>query len=553
MTASPWQLARVSPDGTHHCVDECPLYEKRFFACCLFMRQGWRRCMTGMPPIILMPVEIALIRMFLLTLLAFMKIWRRCKPKKVVFISRRMEPRLMIRVMCGAEISKADSPLFSPIADIFIFSPDGQALYMDGFLYAGDFRERRAVVRLRDGLCTHIGEDGAYTHSMRYYDLDVYHKGFARARDERGWTHIDGDGMPLYDRRFAMAEPFYNGRALAETADGEIVTIDSCGRNIDTVLNSPRIKGGAAGASYDWFRELSADMVGYWKTYALVAAVKLSAAEKFPVPDGKVGAVLGLPDNNARVLLNALSELGVVRLHDNVWRLTEKGKFLHATHPFSLVSAALTWATFAEVGADCWLRALYGKANEDIFSNFAADVDKNAAMHKMLTTYARHDYALLSDMLPLDGIRRLIDAGGGNGTVASMIVNTHKEVNVIVLDRPEVLSFFASDTGADSRITRHSGDIFLPWNIKGDAVLLARVLHDWNDARAAIILRNARGALHAGGRLFVVESLKQNTTADGLCSLNILAVSGGRERMLEEYRCMMANNGFRYLASTRIA
>ena len=111
----------------------------------------------------------------------------------------------------------------------------------------------------------------------------------------------------------------------------------------------------------------------------------------------------------------------------------------------------------------------------------------------------------------------------GNGTVASMIVNTHKEVNVIVLDRPEVLSFFASDTGADSRITRHSGDIFLPWNIKGDAVLLARVLHDWNDARAAIILRNARGALHAGGRLFVVESLKQNTTADGLCSLNILA------------------------------
>ena len=70
----------------------------------------------------------------------------------------------MIRVMCGAEISKADSPLFSPIGYFHIF-PDGQALYMDGFLYAGDFRERRAVVRLRDGLCTHIGEDGAYTHS----------------------------------------------------------------------------------------------------------------------------------------------------------------------------------------------------------------------------------------------------------------------------------------------------------------------------------------------------------------------------------------------------
>ena len=90
----------------------------------------------------------------------------------------------------------------------------GKRYIMDRFFVCGDFRERRAVVRLRDGLCTHIGEDGAYTHSMLYYDLDVYHKGFARARDERGWTHIDGDGMPLYDRRFAMAEPFYNGRAL---------------------------------------------------------------------------------------------------------------------------------------------------------------------------------------------------------------------------------------------------------------------------------------------------------------------------------------------------
>ena len=40
MTASPWQLARVSPDGTHHCVDECPLYEKRFFRVLSFHAPG---------------------------------------------------------------------------------------------------------------------------------------------------------------------------------------------------------------------------------------------------------------------------------------------------------------------------------------------------------------------------------------------------------------------------------------------------------------------------------------------------------------------------------
>lgn len=66
-------------------------------------------------------------------------------------------------------------------------------------------------------------------HPSRYIDLDVFHKGYARARDERGWFHVRRDGVPAYDRRMAAIEPFYNGQSLCETLQGSRVILSSRG------------------------------------------------------------------------------------------------------------------------------------------------------------------------------------------------------------------------------------------------------------------------------------------------------------------------------------
>ena len=50
-----------------------------------------------------------------------------------------------------------------------------------------------------------------------------------RARDARGWTHVDRDGRPAYTARFAMVEPFYNGQARVERHDGALEVIDERG------------------------------------------------------------------------------------------------------------------------------------------------------------------------------------------------------------------------------------------------------------------------------------------------------------------------------------
>jgi hypothetical protein len=107
---------------------------------------------------------------------------------------------------------------------------EGSPIGAERHLYAGDFRDGLAVVRGRsDGLCTHVDRSGQETHRIRFLDLDVFHKGFARARDAAGWFHIGLDGRAAYDLRFENVEPFYNGLALVWTWAGERLLVDRSG------------------------------------------------------------------------------------------------------------------------------------------------------------------------------------------------------------------------------------------------------------------------------------------------------------------------------------
>ncbi len=102
----------------------------------------------------------------------------------------------------------------------------GRPPYSERWRYAGDFRDGIAVVQGEDGRSTHIDASGRLLHGRWFLDLDVFHKGFARARDEGGWTHVTRTGAPAYARRFAAVEPFYNGQARVERTDGGLEIID---------------------------------------------------------------------------------------------------------------------------------------------------------------------------------------------------------------------------------------------------------------------------------------------------------------------------------------
>jgi hypothetical protein len=114
----------------------------------------------------------------------------------------------------------------------------GRPVYGLMYRYAGDYRDGVAVVQRDDGLSTHVDAAGGEVHGRWFEDLDVFHKGFARARDRAGWMHVDRLGRPAYPGRFAAVEPFYNGQARVERFDGAFEVIDEGGGTL-LVLRSP--------------------------------------------------------------------------------------------------------------------------------------------------------------------------------------------------------------------------------------------------------------------------------------------------------------------------
>ena len=84
--------------------------------------------------------------------------------------------------------------------------------------------------------------------------------------------HIDVLGHPLYRKRFAAVEPFYNGQARVERFDGGLEVIDETGATV--VELRPALKSE--------FAALSDDLTGFWRTQAICTAVELGVFEALP-------------------------------------------------------------------------------------------------------------------------------------------------------------------------------------------------------------------------------------------------------------------------------
>jgi hypothetical protein len=91
------------------------------------------------------------------------------------------------------------------------------------------------------------------------------------------------------------------------------------------------------------------------------------------------------------------------------------------------------------------------------------------------------------------------------------------------------------------------GDFFQGVPDGADAYILANVLHDWDDADSVRILGACRRAMAEDGRVLIVERLIPDDPADAvpvlLSDLNMLVITGGRERTNAEYGRLLAEAG----------
>ena len=154
------------------------------------------------------------------------------------------------------------------------------------------------------------------------------------------------------------------------------------------------------------------------------------------------------------------------------------------------------------------------------------------------------------------GIGVLADVGGGHGQLLATILAAHPGMRGILFDQPQVASGarpLLERAGVADRCEVVGGSFFEAVPGGADAYLLKSIVHDWDDAEAAAILRACRAATGEAGRLLVIERVvgpPNEPDAAKFSDLNMLVELGGRERTAEEYRDLLARAGFRMAGIT---
>jgi hypothetical protein len=146
----------------------------------------------------------------------------------------------------------------------------------------------------------------------------------------------------------------------------------------------------------------------------------------------------------------------------------------------------------------------------------------------------------------------VMDVGGGNGILLSKILCAHPGLRGVLADQEHVLGrarergYLGGDL--EGRATMEACNFFESVPRGCRAYLMKSVIHDWDDDQARIILANCRKAIPADGVLLLAEwdLLGENVPSVGkFIDIVMLVLTGGRERSVEEYRGLLAGEGFR--------
>jgi len=297
---------------------------------------------------------------------------------------------------------------------------------------------------------------------------------------------------------------------------------------------------------------------GLWVSRALWAAAHLKVADAIgtePVPLAEVAAATGTQPDHLRRLMNALVGIGVLRsAGEDLYAHGELSPFLRSDHPLSqraFIDAVFGGEHYAAWGAiEGGLRdrgtpfeSVYGMPVFDWYSAHAEEAQLFSRAMEGTTMII--EAALLASWTP-PPFELAVDVGGSRGTLISSLLARAPDARGILFDLPDIADA-VRPTLADPRIAAVGGDFFdsVPG---GDLYLLKLILHDWTDEQSEAILRSIRRAIRPGGRIAIVETILPERVGPHqgyLMDLNMMVMTGGRERKASEFAALLERTGFR--------
>ncbi|MDV7216444.1 methyltransferase [Streptomyces prunicolor] len=309
-------------------------------------------------------------------------------------------------------------------------------------------------------------------------------------------------------------------------------------------------------------------VTGFWVTQVVRAAALYNLADHLAAGTDTAEAIAEAestdPDATRR-LMRTCASLGLTTSEDGrhftgtslLSTLQEDAP--HSLRHFAISQSApghwLPWGRFPEAvrTGRHQVTAAHGEAN--IFDYFAEHLDEASSFTESMSNLSRASALDIAAVLDTKGVTLALDIGGAGGDVVRAMMRANTKLNGGVFDLPHIVPTAAAAAkaeGLEGRFTTVGGDFFdsVP---PADLYVLKYILHDWEDADCVRILRNCRTHLAEGGRIAVVDHLVGDADQPGLAPLmdmNMLAMTGGRERHIAEFDALFTAAGLRRVKVT---
>lgn len=307
-------------------------------------------------------------------------------------------------------------------------------------------------------------------------------------------------------------------------------------------------------------REIFDILQGFVASQVLLALVETGVLRHLldgPATADRLALSTGLTSERLEVLLRAGQALGLLkRRAKGRYGLSRKGAVILGVpgleamirHNRALYADMADPVALMRGGAETHLQRFWPY----VFGGGEVGADSAAEYSDLMAQSQRLVALDTLRMLPLRGVRNLMDVGGGSGVFLAEALRAWPEMRGTLVDLPAVIPAAEarlSEAGLAGRASLSPGNFRLdPLPEGADAVSLVRVLYDHADDTVADLLAKIHAGLPKGGRLIVSEPMSGGTRPDRATDVYFafytMAMGTGRVRSAARIAEMCRAAGF---------
>lgn len=298
-------------------------------------------------------------------------------------------------------------------------------------------------------------------------------------------------------------------------------------------------------------------------TKAIYVANEMGISDKLENGGKNVSELADLCDADASSLYRLLRLLASYGIYSEV----EEGRFCNTPIARAMMSRRGTLNSFIKMFSSEWNQKPFSsllaavKTGESAFelsmgTTFFDYMNKaksaESLFNDVMTDFLSPVHKASADAYDFKKFNKIVDVGGGHGSLMSEILNRNTNVSGIIYDLPSVIEgtkVNINNLGLSDKIEVTAGDFFESIPKGGDAYVLCRVLHDWEDDKCIKILKNCREAINPDGKLIVVEQIIYPGNERSFTKVTdlwmMMMFHHGRERTQKEFEKIFELSGFK--------